>query len=193
MFISWCSETESIALANTTTILQLAFGLNGVIAVLINEYSRKSEHITALFIDKLRLHKPNFSIGERQERFEEYLFGSMPGYRFVRRLFVLSISLSIISIIFSFYYLIQAAINPKETISCEILSCEIFVVCATMMVIVNPAIFAMFRFVSDMQIWGVEYKISVSSTIVGLLEGYLEWPEQKKQIDAIVSQARMAI
>jgi hypothetical protein len=174
-------------LSNTSTIFQLSFGVNAVCAVLINGYLNQTRELVIAFTDKIKQHKPDFSIEGKTNRFREFLFRSMPGYRLVRRLFICSISLAVCSIIISFYYLVKAALYPN----CLIKS-HYFLFIAIVTIIINPTVYFVFFMISGTFLTGIKQVIKVGPEFVALFEMYLAWPETKESIDALIAEAKLA-
>lgn len=173
-----------VQLSNTTAIFQLSFGLNAVCAGLINRYLSQTRDLVIDFTNKIKAHKPDFSIEGKDWRLRKFLFGAMIGYRLVRRLFIFCISLALCSVLISFYFLIKAAFCPNAS-----LQGSYFLAISVTTIVINPIIYFIFFTLSDIFLRAVKQKIDVEAALVPLIEEYLSWPETLKNLDAMMQEA----
>ena len=107
----------STELSNTSSIFQLALGVNAVFAVLLNHYFRIRSELVSTFAAQLREHNPDFSAVGREKHVAKYLFRATIGYKVVHFFFIGCLILTLISALVSFYFLLKAALFPKELAS----------------------------------------------------------------------------
>jgi hypothetical protein len=158
-----------VNLSNTSSIFQLAIGVNAVFAVLLNQYLNHKKRIVHLFINKIKDHKPNFSPTGKEKHIADYTFHSMPGFRLFKRFFILCSVMSSSSVLISFYCLLLGAFNTNYIITSGWL---IFLSMLT--IIINPIIYFIFFKLSEAILFALEVKFTLPAEYIPLIEQYLD-------------------
>ena len=127
-----------IEIKDTSSVFQLAFGLNAVILVIYqNSYQKRKELLDYVTLE-IKKHYKNVNIEN------EYILNSFPSYKKIKYLFFFFISLSFLSILCSFYYLVKAVLEPESEM-CE----NLFIFLSTFLILVNPVLYYIYKVILD--------------------------------------------
>lgn len=125
----------------TSSIFQLALGVNGVFAFLINHFLSVRHNVVEGFVAKVAEHIPSSDLGQKKRYLRKFIYRSAHGYRLFYSFFIIVIALATVSGAASFYYLHRAAIHPTEAISNSY-----FTSLSIALLVVNPILyFAFYR------------------------------------------------
>jgi hypothetical protein len=105
-------------LTASTSIFQLAVGVNAILPALISDFEAVRDQVAELFMRQIREHEPDFDIKEcdRQE-FISFAFMSSRGLRHAKAITNATIAFSVLACGASLAALIWAAIVPEQQIS----------------------------------------------------------------------------
>lgn len=157
----------STELQYTSSIFQLALGVNGVFAFLINHFLSIRNRLVTEFMAKVTQLDPNIQLSERRRYLVKYLYRSMAGYRFFHAFFLVAISVAAISGALAFYYLLRAALAPTEIISDGYLT-----FLTAVMLLLNPIIYFTFYRASESLLSAVKEKMKIRpEDLPNILEG----------------------
>lgn len=128
-----------IELQYTSSIFQLAIGLNAVFPLLSSHYSRLKREMVVIVLEELRRHEPEFASRGKEKHIENFMFDAMFGYRAFRWFTRLCMVLSMLSLLVSFGFLLEAATHHDSQISERLLT---FLACS--MILFSPTIYYLF-------------------------------------------------
>lgn len=123
-----------IEIKDTSSVFQLAFGLNAVMMVIYNNSYQKRKELLDYVSSEIHKHVKNTNIEN------EYILNSFPTYKKIKYLFFFFILLSFFSILCSFYYLVIAVVEPKLEM-CE----NLFISLSVFLILVNPILYYFYR------------------------------------------------
>lgn len=132
-----------VELAATTPVFSISLGLNLLVAIPISRHLENRE----LSYRWLKNEMERYGIEPTAPKkfLKQAAYRSFPFYKNLNdRLFWASCILSVWAFATSFYFLLRAALAPAETISSLL-----FISLATVFLILNPALFALYQFFSS--------------------------------------------
>lgn len=171
----------------TSSIFQLAFGLNAVFVVLLNRYLTLRTDLTDEFIRKLNAHNPALDLAGKRKHVTKYLFRTMVGYRAFNTFLFFCIVLALFSSGVSLYFLLKAALDPTEEISSTL------VTWLTLgFVVVNPVLYFAFLRASDWFLSAVKTRLVILPELVPLIERSIQAAIHRDAIDETLAQVHIA-
>ncbi|ACX95805.1 hypothetical protein [Halothiobacillus neapolitanus] len=176
----------STQLQYTSSIFQLALGVNAVFGILLNHYFSVRAQLVVDFTQKLKDHNPDISFDVKQKHLTKYLFRTMRGYRLFNTYFILCVALAVLSGGASFYYLLQSALAPAEPISSELLT-----VLAIILLVVTPAVYFSFFRASDWFLLLIRERLAFHAGEELLIKLSIETSEFLKSMDEKLAEAEI--
>ena len=140
-----------IDIKDTSSIFQLAFGLNAVILVIYQNSYQKRKELLDYVASEIKKHDKNAVIEN------DYILNSFPSYKKIKYLFFFFISLSFFSILCSFYFLVEAVLEPESEM-CE----NLFIFLSVFLVLVNPVLYYIYKVILDSLISLVKDKTTIT-------------------------------
>jgi hypothetical protein len=171
----------------TSSIFQLAFGVNAVFALLLNHYFSLRAKLTDEFIRKLKTHNPALSLDGKQKHITKYLFRAIGGYRIFHAYFIFCIVVAIVSSGVSLCYLLQAALAPTAKISSTILA-----VLTIGFLIISPILYFVFLRASDWFFLLVTNR-AIQKEDVSLVEKCMELSEMHDMASEMIAEAQILV
>jgi hypothetical protein len=108
-------------LSASTSVFQLAFGINAVISVLISEFENVRKEAADSLLRKIREYRPDFDLKERDRLdFMDFTFRSSRGLRHAKAITWINIFFSLMLCALSLACLCWAALRPDEQISSKL-------------------------------------------------------------------------
>jgi len=175
----------NVKISDTSSIFQLALGVNAVFAILLNHYLSQRNNLLKLFAEKIQEHKPDFHIAGKEDFLIKYMSNSMAGYRFFNKYFIVCAIISASSIMFSFYWLLQAAIYPTWVISARA-----FVFVSTVLIIVNPVVYFSFFKLTETLLLALRTKFTIKSQYIPFIEDSIDTYELIERANNIIINSK---
>lgn len=176
----------STQLQYTSSIFQLALGVNAVFAILLNQYLAVRAKLVDEFIQKLKNHNPSLSLDGKQKHLIKYLFRAMRGYRVINAYFILCVVLAVFSGGISLYYLLRSALAPTEEIASWLLTALTLGFLAA-----NPVLYFGFLRVCDWLLLQVKNNLTIQADHVSLIEQSIELSELCDSANEIIAKAHI--
>jgi hypothetical protein len=149
----------------TSSIFQLAFGVNAVFVILLNHYLGLKASLTEDFIRKLQELDPSLLLDGKRKHLTKYLIRAMVWYRIFNAYFLFCIALAVISCAVSVYYLLQAALVPDEKISSVLLTTLTYI-----FLVANPILYFVFLRSSEWFLSVVQSRLKLKQEDVSLVK-----------------------
>lgn len=143
-----------IDIKDTSSIFQLAFGLNAVILVIYQNSYQKRKELLDYVASEIKKHDKNAVIEN------DYILNSFPSYKIIKYLFFFFIFLSISSILCSFYFLVEAVLEPESKM-CE----NLFIFLSVFLILVNPILYYIYKVILDSLISLVEDRTTITKDL----------------------------
>lgn len=140
-----------IDIKDTSSIFQLAFGLNAVILVIYQNSYQKRKELLDYVASEIKKHDKNAIIEN------EYILNNFPSYKKIKYLFFFFISLSFFSILCSFYFLVKAVLEPESEM-CE----NLFIFLSVFLILINPVLYYIYKIILDSLISLVKDKTTIT-------------------------------
>jgi hypothetical protein len=107
-------------LSASTSVFQLAFGINAVLPIVMNDFEKVREELADMQLRKIKEYNSQFNIRERDwPEFVEFVFLSSRGMRFAQRITHLTALLSLVLCIVSLAFLCWSATAPDHLMSSQ--------------------------------------------------------------------------
>jgi hypothetical protein len=174
-------------LSNTTSIFQLALGVNAVFAIVLNHYLRHKKEIVATVADKLKQHNAEFSVKGKERHLIKYLYRATVGYRVFHVYFLSCLLLSILSVSISFYYLLKAALHPTDEISALWLT---FLSIVTLLL--NPVVYFLFFRLSEWFLFAVREHLEIEADSAQLIEICVSVSEMIETSKLLIARSQLS-
>lgn len=143
-----------IDIKDTSSIFQLAFGLNAVILAIYQNSYQKRKELLDYVASEIKKHDKNANIEN------DYILNSFPSYKIIKYLFFFFIFLSISSILCSFYFLVEAVLEPESKM-CE----NLFIFLSVFLILVNPILYYIYKVLLDSLISLVKDKTTITKDL----------------------------
>ncbi len=166
-----------IDIKDTSSVFQLAFGLNAVIMVIFkNSYQKRKEFLDYM-ASEIQKHVGNSNIEN------QYLLNCYPPYKKIKYAFYFFIVLSISSILCSFCYLVEAALVPDLKISENI-----FIALSVILILVNPILYYFYEFTLNSSISIIKEKSVITKDDAIFMSKFMNILSESKESDEILSK-----
>ena len=160
---------SSTELANTSSIFQLALGVNAVFAVLLNHYLRYKNELVRTFAARLNEYSPSFNAKGREKHIAKYLFRATIGYKVIHFYFIVCVVFALGSAAVSFYFLLRAALVPKDYIPNKLL------ILLSIVTLVNPVLYFCFFKASELFLNLIRERLQLKAEMVQRVENILRF------------------
>jgi hypothetical protein len=109
-------------LSSSNSLFELAFGVNAVLPMLIDEFTVVREQAAESILRKINEYRPDFKLKERQRlRFVEFTFKSSPGLRHSKMVTYITGLISVVLCALSLSALYWSALDPNREYSSKLL------------------------------------------------------------------------
>lgn len=140
-----------IDIKDTSSVFQLAFGLNAVIMIIFkNSYQKRKEFLDHIG-SEIKKHVRTSNIEN------QFLLSSYPTYKKIKYIFFFFIVLSIFSILCSFYYLVAAVLEPTLK-----MSEDLFLTLSVFLILINPILYYFYEVMLDLLISLIKDKSKIT-------------------------------
>jgi len=170
----------------TSSIFQLALGVNAVFAILLNQYLAVRAKLVDEFVLKLKNHNPSLSLDGKQKHLIKYLFRAMRGFRVINAYFILCVVLAVFSGGVSLYYLLQSALAPNEEIASWLLT-----TLTLGFLVANPVLYFGFLRASDWLLLQVKNNLTIQADCVSLVGESIEISKLCDSADEMIAKAQI--
>lgn len=171
-----------INLQDTTTIFQLAFGINAVMLAIINKQDEHKNRLINLLVSKMLKYEPSFTATTKEVK--NALLETFKYHKYFKITFYIVLIISFSSVICSFCFLISAAVNPTTKIDSLA-----FIVLSTFLILINPIIYYFYHNFLNKVIQVFEDKTSISETDTSSILLYIKIKKEQAEFDKLILQS----
>ncbi len=177
---------SSTELANTSSIFQLALGVNAVFAVLLNHYLRYKNELVRTFAARLNEYSPSFNAKGREKHIAKYLFRATIGYKVIHFYFIVCVVFALGSAAVSFYFLLRAALVPKDYIPNKLL-----ILLSIVTLVINPVLYFCFFKASELFLNLIRERLQLKAEMVQLVEICIKVSETTESTNELVARLQL--